>query len=53
MSKPKTNEEPGDPESDTGRIHSDGGTGRPVRRAGPPPADLDWPEPSKDTPPEK
>lgn len=62
--KPKTNKKPrvgqdagdprqGGPESDTGRIHSDAGTGRPVRRAGAPPADLDWPEPSKDAPPEK
>ena len=40
-------------ESDTERRDPDAGTGRPVQVAGAPPADPDWPEPSKDAPPEK
>jgi hypothetical protein len=43
----------GDPEGDTERRDPDAGTGQPVQLAGAPPADLDWPQPSKDAPAEK
>jgi len=43
----------GDPEHDAERREPDAGTGRPVRIGGAPPADPDWPEPSKHAPPQK
>jgi hypothetical protein len=35
------------------RRDPDADTGRPVRVGGAPPADPDWPEPSKNAPPQK
>jgi len=42
-----------DPEQEHERRDPDAGTGRPVQVGGAPPADPDWPEPSKKAPPEK
>ncbi len=42
-----------DPERDVERRDPDADTGRPVRVGGAPPADPDWPEPSKNAPPQK